>query len=119
MPKFYTPFITASELYYKAEFYFSERQMTDFRSVFFQLCGMNRAGLTQKVLVELFAVDVQLESFQRVHAVHLEFEIDAALNGFTVENECLTPMFRLRRSELNKRYRAEIERLYDVGKGKA
>lgn len=55
---------------------------------------------------------MDLLGYERVPKMHCEFELDRTLCGFTVENECLTPSFKLRRHSLLKRYRDVIDALY-------
>ena len=41
-----------------------------------------------------------------VKAVHLEGE------AFSVDNDCLTPSFKLKRPQLQKRYQAQLDAMY-------
>ena len=34
--------------------------------------------------------------------------------GFTIENDCLTPTFKLKRPQLQKRYQAQINTMYQA-----
>jgi long-chain acyl-CoA synthetase len=47
-----------------------------------------------------------LQGFEIIKAVHLESE------PFTVENDLITPSFKLKRAPLQKRYQAAITRMY-------
>jgi len=53
-----------------------------------------------------------LLGFEIVKDIHLELELDETFNGFTVENDCLTPTFKLRRPFLLKRYEQKLRDLY-------
>ncbi len=46
------------------------------------------------------------QGFELVKAVYLESEL------FSVENELLTPTFKLKRPQLQKKYQAEIDAMY-------
>lgn len=48
----------------------------------------------------------KLKGFEIVKAIHLEPE------QFSVENDLLTPTFKLKRPQLQKKYQAELDRLY-------
>ncbi|KAH8593283.1 hypothetical protein B0O99DRAFT_596505 [Bisporella sp. PMI_857] len=49
----------------------------------------------------------KFNSYERVRAVHLE------LDPFTIENELLTPTLKLKRPQAAKKFRAEIDRMYE------
>ncbi len=51
-------------------------------------------------------VCVHVQGFELVKAVHLEAE------PFSVENDLLTPSFKLRRAPLQKKYQAAITSMY-------
>eukprot|EP00051_Salpingoeca_urceolata_P026721 m.478339 g.478339 ORF g.478339 m.478339 type:complete len:663 (+) comp21121_c0_seq1:69-2057(+) len=69
-----------------------------------------RAAVLESVKAEGKAA--KLASFKVPKAIHIETEINDAEQGFHVENECLTPTFKLRRPQLKKRYEAAIETMY-------
>ena len=48
----------------------------------------------------------KLKGFEMVKAVHLEGE------AFSVDNDCLTPSFKLKRPQLQKRYQAQLDAMY-------
>ena len=54
----------------------------------------------------------QLNGFQKVLDIVIEGKIDKMLTGFTEENECMTPTFKLRRPWLLRRYVDELKALY-------
>lgn len=53
-----------------------------------------------------------LKGFEVPKAVHLESSVNNLLQGFNVENDCLTPTFKLRRPQLRQRYQAQISEMY-------
>jgi len=61
------------------------------------------------VLKELDKIGRQnkFNGWERVRAVHLEIE------PFTIENELLTPTLKLKRPQAAKKFRAEIDRMYE------
>lgn len=48
----------------------------------------------------------KLKGFEMVRAVYLEHEL------FSVENDLLTPTFKLKRPQLQKKYQGEIDAMY-------
>ncbi|CAD7700609.1 unnamed protein product [Ostreobium quekettii] len=57
-------------------------------------------------VLNLTATEAALKGFEKIKAVYL----DAVL--FSVENDCLTPTFKLKRPQLLRKYEKEIEALY-------
>ena len=53
-----------------------------------------------------------LKSFEVPKKVILEGKINELLQGFSIENDCLTPTFKLKRPQLLMRYQAEIDSMY-------
>jgi long-chain acyl-CoA synthetase len=53
----------------------------------------------------------KLRGFEFIKGVHLETE------EFSVEDDTLTPTFKLRRPQLLARYKAEVDRMYAAIKG--
>jgi len=47
-----------------------------------------------------------------VKDIMLECQIDSLLQGFTVDNDTLTPSFKLKRPQLLKKYRDQLRQLY-------
>ncbi|EGD75308.1 acyl-CoA synthetase [Salpingoeca rosetta] len=54
----------------------------------------------------------KLASFKIPKAVHVEGEVNELMQGFTVQNGCLTPTFKLRRPQLKARYLKQINDMY-------
>ena len=58
------------------------------------------------------AAAAKLKSFEVPKAVHLEGRVNDLAQGFSVENDCLTPTFKLKRPSLLKKYQVEIDEMY-------
>lgn len=73
---------------------------------FASLCQEPKA--VEHILAELSSIGKQdkLKGFEMIKAVHLE------PNPWTIEDELLTPTFKLKRAPLQKRYQAVIDKLY-------
>merc|ERR1719197_803503 len=54
----------------------------------------------------------KLKTFELPCAVHLEGEVNELFQGFSIANDCLTPTFKLKRPQLEKRYLKEINEMY-------
>ena len=54
----------------------------------------------------------KLKPFELPKAVHLEGKINELNQGFNIENDCLTPTFKLKRPQLLKKYQAEVDAMY-------
>eukprot|EP00316_Scyphosphaera_apsteinii_P019813 CAMPEP_0119321898 /NCGR_PEP_ID=MMETSP1333-20130426/56729_1 /TAXON_ID=418940 /ORGANISM="Scyphosphaera apsteinii, Strain RCC1455" /LENGTH=666 /DNA_ID=CAMNT_0007328987 /DNA_START=19 /DNA_END=2019 /DNA_ORIENTATION=+ len=70
----------------------------------------SRALIMQEIASEAKAC--KLKSFEIPKAIHLEGNINELLQGFSIENDCLTPTFKLKRPQLLKRYKAEVDAMY-------
>jgi len=57
----------------------------------------------------------KLSSLEKVKGIHVETEWDANGMGFNVENDCITPTFKLKRNMLAKRYVKQLQDLYTAG----
>jgi len=68
--------------------------------------------LTELVLADLRQQEGPLKKFEKLKAIHCEFEFDNLLQGFNVENNCLTPSFKLKRPILKKRYLDVLKQMY-------
>lgn len=76
------------------------------------VCEDNRDLLTAAVLADMRAMEGGLKKFEKIKAISLEFEVDVLLQGFNVENNCLTPSFKLKRPILKKRYIDVLKQMY-------
>lgn len=53
-----------------------------------------------------------LSGFKIPKDIHIECEVNDLFQGFSVENDCLTPTFKLKRPQIFKRYKEYIRELY-------
>ena len=58
------------------------------------------------------ATAAKLPRFQQVHAIMLEGNVNLLLQGFSVENECLTPTFKTKRLQIKRIYAHHLSKLY-------
>jgi len=68
--------------------------------------------ITDVVFEDLKKNTGKLKGFEKVASIHCEFNLDQLLQGFNVENNCLTPSFKLKRPQLKARYMTELKALY-------
>jgi len=71
-----------------------------------------RKKVKDAVMADLKLNSGKLKGFEKIAAIHCEFQLDALIQGFNVENNCLTPSFKLKRPQLKKRYMKELKALY-------
>jgi long-chain acyl-CoA synthetase len=57
--------------------------------------------------------EAKLAGFKVPKDVIIESEINELQQGFSTENDCLTPTFKLRRPQLLKRYQEQIDAIYE------
>jgi len=62
--------------------------------------------------VEAEAKAAKLKSFEVPKKVLLEGSINELAQGFSIENDCLTPTFKLKRPQLLKRYQVQVDKMY-------
>jgi long-chain acyl-CoA synthetase len=62
--------------------------------------------------------EAKLKGFEVPKAFHVEGSVNELGQGFTIENDCLTPTFKLKRPALQRRYQAQINEMYEsLGEG--
>jgi len=66
--------------------------------------------ILQKMIEEGKAA--KLKTFELPQAVFLEGSINDLNQGFSIDNDCLTPTFKLKRPQLLKRYQAQVDEMY-------
>jgi long-chain acyl-CoA synthetase len=55
----------------------------------------------------------KLKGFEQIINVHIVYEgLNDLKQGFSVENDCLTPTFKLKRPQLKERFKKEIADMY-------
>ena len=81
-----------------------------------QLSDAQKANIRQALLRELTAQAKasRLKGFEVVKQIHLETDVNDMNQGFTIENDCLTPTFKLKRPQLQQRYQKHIDRMYEA-----
>jgi long-chain acyl-CoA synthetase len=62
--------------------------------------------------IEREAKAAGLKSFEVPKKVILEGEVNDLGQGFSIDNDCLTPTFKLKRPQLLKRYQEEVDGMY-------
>jgi len=88
----------------------------EFAKKFTTVAGANKPLLTKLLLAEMKKVEGSLSKIERVQGILLETKIDddpqGLMQGFHVDNGCLTPTMKLRRPNLLNRYRDQLKGLY-------
>jgi len=80
----------------------------------------DNAALAKKPEAKKFILDkmieegkaAKLKTFELPKAVILEGHINELNQGFSIENDCLTPTFKLKRPQLLKKYQTEVDEMY-------
>ena len=54
----------------------------------------------------------KLKTFELPKAVVLEGSLNELNQGFSIQNDCLTPTFKLKRPQLLKKYKSQIDAMY-------
>ena len=70
----------------------------------------------KKLILDEMAAEgkaAKLKSFELPKAVFLVGEINELNQGFSIENDCLTPTFKLKRPQLLKKYSEQIDKMYE------
>lgn len=78
------------------------------------LSQARRSELQRLLLGELKAQAKasKLKGYEVIKSIRLETELNEQYQGFSIENDCLTPTFKLKRPQLQERYRREVEQMY-------
>lgn len=84
----------------------------EYREAFEKVCTDNYEKVKQIVRGNLKNYEKALKGFEKLRDIHVEVKLDDLLQGFNVENECMTPSFKLRRPFLLKRYVEHLKQLY-------
>jgi long-chain acyl-CoA synthetase len=75
---------------------------------FRELCDHELIRTTIKKEIEEASKRAKLSGFERVREIYLHHDL------FSVENELLTPTFKLRRGDAQKRFKSEIDHMYEL-----
>jgi len=62
--------------------------------------------------VAKFSKEAKLKSFEVPKDLVCEGTVNELAQGFSIENDCLTPTFKLKRPQLLKKYQAQVNELY-------
>jgi len=86
----------------------------EFRQAFKENVDKHRDVIVADIMASLKAAGTtnKLLPFEQVKDIHVEAEIDENLQGFTVNNDLMTPTFKLKRPTLLKRYEPQLRDLY-------
>lgn len=84
----------------------------EYREAFQKVCADNYDLVRDIILENLREYEKALKGFEKLKDIHVEVHLDELLQGFNVENECLTPSFKLRRPFLLDRYVEQLKALY-------
>lgn len=76
------------------------------------LTGPHADAMKQAIRASLKEQERQLKGFEKIVDFHIESRVNLMGLGFTEENECITPTFKLKRNYLLKRYIVELKQLY-------
>jgi len=76
------------------------------------LCASAEAKKFIMEEIEKEAKAAKLKTFEIPKAVFLEGNINELFQGFSVDNDCLTPTFKLKRPQLLKKYQEQIDAMY-------
>merc|ERR1719336_1055941 len=85
---------------------------TDFAGKFKTVVNENMEAVKEMVLNDMRTQEGDLKRFERLKDILIECEIDNLLQGFNVENNLLTPSFKLKRPILLKKYVDLLKALY-------
>ena len=92
------------------------RPTPEFLTEFKKQCEAHSQELNAKIFDALNDAGkaAGIKGFEKVHAIILELELDFQLQGFTVENDLVTPTQKFKRNLLMKRYETQLRELYAV-----
>lgn len=83
-----------------------------FNSEFEKMCTENYDEIKKMVFADMKQNLGKLKGFEKIRDIHLEIRLDNLLQGFNIDNNCLTPSFKLKRPQLLARYTNQLKELY-------
>jgi len=86
----------------------------EFSEKFATIAGENMEMLKDEVFKSMKEQQGALKRYEHIRDIMLEVNLDELLQGFNVENNLLTPSFKLKRPMLLNRYVDELKKLYEV-----
>jgi len=84
----------------------------EFNSEFEKICTENYDEVKKMVIADMKQNLGKLKGFEKIRDIHMEIKLDNLLQGFNIENNCLTPSFKLKRPQLLARYTNQLKELY-------
>jgi len=84
----------------------------EYSAYFAELVEKNKEMVKEMILKEMREQENDLKPFEQVKDILLEYHIDNQLQGFHVQNDCLTPTAKLKRPQITRKYVKEIKELY-------
>jgi len=84
----------------------------EFAQKWSEIAEKKKEELKELIKKDMSSLQAGLEKFELVKDIMLECQIDSLLQGFTVDNDTLTPSFKLKRPQLLKKYRDQLRQLY-------
>jgi len=88
----------------------------EFAAEFTKMVGENTEIVYEAVKKDMGANTADLKGFEKIRDIHLEYNIDDILQGFSPENGLLTPSMKLKRPALINRYVEQVKALYTKNK---
>merc|ERR1719193_2787638 len=84
----------------------------EYTKAFEKICSENYELIKHAVFQDMKQNVGKLKGFEKIRDIHLEIQLDNMLQGFNIENNCLTPSFKLKRPQLLARYTSQLKELY-------
>jgi len=88
-----------------------------FREEFKKQCDAHLKELGAVIHAEMMKVagEHKFSSLEKVKLLAFETTLDAMFQGFTMDNDCLTPTMKMKRNVLAQRYTEQLKALYTQG----
>eukprot|EP01084_Bolivina_argentea_P225750 381406_1 len=83
-----------------------------YRIQFKKVCEKNRRMLKKLIIANMKRYENELNKFERIKDIYLEFTINDLLQGFGVDNNLLTPTYKKKRKQLLQKYVDNIKQLH-------
>jgi len=83
-----------------------------YNTEFEKVCTENYEEVKKLVFDDMKQNTGKLKGFEKIRDIHMELKLDNILQGFNIQNNCLTPSFKLKRPQLLARYSNQLKELY-------
>jgi len=83
-----------------------------YNTEFERVCKENYEEVKKLVFEDMKQNTGKLKGFEKIRDIHMELKLDNILQGFNIQNNCLTPSFKLKRPQLLARYSNQVKELY-------